>query len=69
MVKTYTGDLYGTLGVSQTATVEEIRTAYRKLARTKHPDKNPGNEQATAEFQLVRMPGAVRFFATPVNCA
>jgi curved DNA-binding protein CbpA len=36
------GALYAALAVEPTATAEEIRAAYRKLALEKHPDKNPG---------------------------
>jgi len=44
MAETYAGDLYRALGITPNATQEEIRSAYRRLARRLHPDtnKNPG---------------------------
>ncbi len=47
------GDPYQTLGLTKTATDEEIRKAYRKLAKEHHPDLNPGNKQAEARFKEI----------------
>lgn len=47
-------DLYKLLGVSRTATVQEIKSAYRRKAKDTHPDKNIGREEEAAkEFQKV----------------
>ncbi len=46
-------DLYAVLGVARTATADEIRKAYRKLARQYHPDLNPGNRQAEERFKEI----------------
>lgn len=46
-------DYYGILGIQKTATEEEIKKAYKKLALQYHPDKNPGNDAACEKFKEV----------------
>lgn len=46
-------DYYKTLGVSKTATQDEIKKAYRKLARKLHPDLNPNDKDAHKKFQQI----------------
>ena len=53
MATTQTKDYYGTLGVKKTATADEIRKAFRKLARKYHPDVNPGDKKAEEKFKEI----------------
>ena len=46
-------DLYHVLGLPRTATSEDIKKAYRKLARKHHPDLNPNNADAKKKFQEI----------------
>ena len=50
---TATKDYYGTLGVKKNASAEDIRKAFRKLARKYHPDVNPGDKKAEEKFKEI----------------
>src|SRR5487761_2558812 len=50
---TQTKDYYGILGVKKTATADEIRKAFRKLARKYHPDVNPNDKKAEEKFKEI----------------
>src|ERR1700753_4022556 len=53
MATTPTKDYYGILGVKKTATADDIRKAFRKLARKHHPDVNPGDKKAEERFKEI----------------
>src|SRR4029078_2040423 len=46
-------DYYKILGIPNTATQDEIKKAYRKLARKMHPDLNPNDKEAHKKFQQI----------------
>lgn len=46
-------DFYEVLGISKTATADEIKKAYKKLARKYHPDLNPGDKAAEEKFKQI----------------
>src|ERR1022692_3596681 len=50
---TQTKDYYGVLGVKKSASTDEIRKAFRKLARKYHPDVNPGDKAAEEKFKTL----------------
>jgi molecular chaperone DnaJ len=53
MPPTQSKDYYGLLGVKKTASAEDIRKAFRKLARKYHPDVNPGDKKAEEKFKEI----------------
>src|SRR5213082_1385653 len=50
---TQTKDYYGVLGLKKSASTEEIRKAFRKMARKYHPDVNPGDKKAEEKFKEI----------------
>jgi len=60
-------DPYKTLGVARDASQDQIKQAYRKLARTLHPDLNPGNRQAEEKFK--KLSGAYDLLGDPAKRA
>ena len=52
-------DYYEVLGINKTADDEEIKKAYRRMAKKYHPDMNPGDKEAEAKFKEVNEAYAV----------
>ena len=52
-------DYYEVLGVDRNASADEIKSAYRRLARELHPDRNPDDPESEAHFKEVAV--ATRF--------
>src|SRR3989442_4367543 len=48
-----TKDYYQVVGVQETASVDEIKRAFRRLAKQHHPDRNPGKPQAAERFKEI----------------
>src|SRR5207244_10186216 len=54
MATTTKQDYYEVLGVPRKASLKDIRTAFRKLARKYHPDLNPGDKAAEEKFKQIQ---------------
>ena len=52
-------DFYAILGVSKDASNDEIKKAYKKLARENHPDLNPGDTEAEKKFKEISEASAI----------
>ena len=59
-------DPYSVLGIAKTASQDDIRKAYRKLAKKYHPDLNPGDKKAEEEFKALN-PVSYTHLTLPTN--
>ena len=67
MYRTQGDSLYEILALPKTATAEEIKKTYRRLALKYHPDKNPNNPEASEKFKEVNRAHSILSDATKRN--
>ena len=60
---------YKILGVHNTATIDEIKSAYKRSAKILHPDKNPDDPDSKEKFQILRAAYEVCIFISLIEIA